>query len=146
MTARYFVDTNVLVYARDSSEPDKQRLASQWLRALWQNRNGCLSFQVLKEYYLVVTQRLSQGMTAEEARADIRDLLAWEPVVMDTAVLENAWLAQDRFRFSWWDALIVAAAQRAGCRYLLTEDLQNGQNLDGVTVLNPFEVRPESMA
>ena len=116
MIAHYFVDTNVLIYARDSSEPDKQKLASQWLRALWQNRNGCLSFQVLKEYYLVVTRRLSPGMATEEARADIRDLLAWEPVVTDAAVMEGAWLAQDRFRFSWWDALIVAAAQRAECR------------------------------
>ena len=138
MTDRYFVDTHVLVYARDASEPDKQKQASAWVQALWGHGSGRISYQVLQEYYQVVTRRLSPGMDVQMARADIRDLLSWDPVQTDDAVLEMAWAIESRYQLSWWDALIVGAAQRAGCRYLLTEDLQPGQSLDGVTVINPF--------
>lgn len=139
MTDRYFVDTNVLVYARDTSEPDKQKQASAWVRALWGHGSGRISYQVLQEYCQVVTRHLSPGMDVQMARADIRDLLSWDPVKTDDAVLEMAWAIESRYKLSWWDALIVGTAQRAGCRYLLTEDLQHGQSLDGVTVLNPFD-------
>ena len=139
MTERYFVDTNVLVYARDASEPGKQQQASTWLHALWSQGAGRISYQVLQEYYQVVTRRLTPGMPVEMARADIRDLLSWDPVKTDAAVLESAWTVEARYGLSWWDALIVGAAQRADCRYLLTEDLQHGQSLEGLTVLNPFE-------
>ena len=138
MTDRYFVDTSVLVYARDASEPDKQKRASAWVQALWDHGSGRISYQVLQEYYQLVTRRLSPGMDVLMARADIRDLLSWDPVQTDDAVLEMAWAIESRYQLSWWDALIVGAAQRAGCRYLLTEDLQPGQSLDGVTVINPF--------
>jgi len=140
MTARYFVDTNVFVYARDSSEPAKQAAASQWLSSLWQSRAGRVSYPVLQEYYLIVTRRLSPGLPSAIARDDVRDLLVWDPVTTNSAVLEGAWRVQDRFSVSWWDALIVAAARIGQCDYLLTEDLQHGQELDGVTVLNPFDV------
>jgi predicted nucleic acid-binding protein len=80
----------------------------------------------------------------DDARAEIRDLLAWRPVVTDAALLERGWKLQDRYRLSYWDSLIVAASKTASCAYLLTEDLQTGQNLDGVEVVNPF-LRDPSM-
>lgn len=138
MTARYFVDTNLLVYARDTSAPERNRIALGWMESLWRERNGRLSIQVLQEYYQVVTRKLRPGMPPPEARADIQDLLCWEPQAMDGDVLRLAWIAEDRWGFSWWDSLIVAAAQEQGCDYLLTEDLQHGQELNGITVLNPF--------
>ncbi len=134
----FFVDTNVLVYARDASEPKKQPRAAEWIQRLWQERSGRLSTQVLQEYYVVVTQKLEPGLPVERARADVRLLQAWQPVMTDGALLEGAWQLEDRYQLSFWDALIVAAAIRAGAQYLLTEDLQDGQEIDSVRVLNPF--------
>jgi len=145
MTGKYFVDTNVFVYARDAAETEKQPVAAAWLEQLWHGRLGRISYQVLIEYFQIVTRKLSPGLDAEAARQDIRDLLVWRPIVVDGAILERAWLAQDRFSLSWWDALIVGAAQRADCAYLLSEDLQADQDLDGVTVVNPFETLPDSL-
>lgn len=138
-----FVDTNVLVYARDGSEPAKQPQATAWLQFLWETREGRTSQQVLHEYYVTVTQKLSPGLTAGEARDEIRDLLAWRPVVLDAALLERAWFDQDQYTISFWDALVVAAARAAGCDRLLTEDLQDGQDLGGVVVVDPFLHAPE---
>ena len=141
MTATLFVDTNVLLYARDSSERKKQPLAREWLESLWERRCARLSYQVLNEYYVAVTRKLRPGLEPEEARADVRDLMAWRPVSPDEALLEDAWRLESRFGLSYWDAQIVAAARAAGCGSLLTEDLQHGQDLDGVTVVDPFVTR-----
>ena len=78
----------------------------------------------------------------EAARAEIRDLLAWQPATVDGAILDRAWKVQDRYKLSFWDALIVASAKSISCRYLLTEDLQADQNLDGIVVINPFRTAP----
>ncbi|MEJ2392871.1 MAG: PIN domain-containing protein [Gammaproteobacteria bacterium] len=111
MTAKVFVDTNVLVYSRDASEPQKQELAMAWMAHLWRTRTGKLSYQVLQEFYLTVTAKLQPGLDTENARKDVRSLLAWQPIVVNERVLENAWLVQDGYQISWWDALIVSAAQ-----------------------------------
>jgi len=133
-----FVDTNVLVYARDAAHPDKQRQAAAWMRHLWESRRGRLSFQVLQEFYAAVTTKLRPGMKPADARRDVRALLAWKPLLVGAAELEVAWAVQERFGLSWWDALIVSSAQSAGCRFLLSEDLQDGQKLAGLEVLSPF--------
>ena len=138
MTGLFFVDTNILVYARDKSESAKQPLAREWLEHLWKTQQGRISIQVMQEYYQVVTRRLQPGLMRSIAQEDIRDLMTWGPVAVDRQVLEQAWVAEEQFGLSWWDALIVGAARKAGCRYLLTEDLQNGQDLDGLTIVDPF--------
>ena len=142
MTATVFVDTNVLVYARDASETVKQPKAEQWMRHLWHARSGRLSFQVLNEFYVTVTDKLAPGLGRAEARKEVVSLFAWRPIPTDHRVLEGAWNLQDRYQLSWWDSLIVASARVAGCRYLLTEDLQHQQELEGLTVLDPFAVPP----
>lgn len=141
-----FVDTNVLVYARDSSEPEKQPLAAEWLAHLWRTRRGRLSMQVLHEYYVTVTHKLRPGLAPAVARADVADLVLWEPVRPNIEMLRSAWSLQDRFELALWDALIVAAAQSSGCSFLLTEDLQDGQDLGGVVVVDPFVHLPESLS
>ncbi|MCP4678318.1 MAG: PIN domain-containing protein [Deltaproteobacteria bacterium] len=138
MSDNYFVDTNVLVYFHDNSNPRKQARAKEWLSTLWRERTGRLSIQVLNEFYHVVTRKLSPGLEKEEARESVRALLAWDPVSLSSAVTESGFSIQDRFQLSWWDALIVSAAKSTSCRYLLTEDLQDGQDLSGITVVNPF--------
>lgn len=144
MTALVFVDTNVLIYAIDRADLKKQKAAREWRDELWESRCGRISFQVLQEFYAKVTQKWPSGR--DQARAEVRDLLTWQPVLVDAAILERGWKIQDRYRLSFWDALIVGAAKAAGCRYLLTEDLQAGQDLDGVTVVNPFLSDPSSLS
>ena len=145
MTAKVFVDTNVLVYSRDASEPQKQALSMAWMAHLWRTRTGRLSYQILQEFYLTVTAKLQPGLDPENARSDIRSLLAWEPIVVNDQVLENAWLVQDGYQISWWDALVVSAAQLGDCRYLLTEDLQENQKFGSLRIINPFHVEPTSL-
>lgn len=140
MTATVFVDTNVLIYAFDTGDPGKQRMAQRWRIELWKARSGRISYQVLHEFYANVTRK-SAG-TRQRAREEVRDLLSWQPVSVDVVLLETAWKIQDRYKLSYWDSLIVAAAKSASCRYLLTEDLQTGQNLDGVQVISPFAHDP----
>lgn len=143
MNARVFVDTNVLVYARDASEPGKQARAAEWMRHLWATRRGRVSYQVLQEYFVTVTQKLRPGLAPDLARRDIRSLAAWGPVSTDLAVMEGAWDLQDRRSLSWWDALVVSAARVAGCDVLLTEDLQPGEDFGGLVVVNPFQRAPQ---
>jgi predicted nucleic acid-binding protein len=145
MTERVFVDTNVLVYGRDASEPTKQKQAMAWLARLWSEKTGRLSFQVLNEFYVTVTNKLQPGMDPQSAREDVRSLLAWRPIPVDARVVEGAWRIQDRYKLSWWDALIVSAAQASDCRYLLTEDLQENRKMSNVKVINPFRTLPESI-
>jgi predicted nucleic acid-binding protein len=137
-TVPVFVDTNVLVYARDSLDPEKQATAAAWIEHLWTTVTGRLSVQVLQEYYVTTTRKLDPGLPPEEARQDVRDLAAWRPVRIDEAIVEAAWRLEDRYRFSFWDALIVAAAQGAGCEALLTEDLQHDLDVDGLRIADPF--------
>jgi predicted nucleic acid-binding protein len=137
-----FVDTNVLVYARDTADPAKHARASEWVASLWEDGDGRLSLQVLQEYYVTTTRKLRPGLSPEEARADVLDLAAWSPVVTDVQTVASAWTIEERFDLSFWDALIVAAAQVARCEVLLTEDLQHGMDLDGVRVADPFRTAP----
>ena len=143
MTAEVLVDTNVLVYTRDASEPPKQEQAMAWMAHLWGEQTGRLSFQVLLEFYVTVRDKLQPGLDPQSAREDMRSLLVWRPIPIDARVIEGAWLVQDRYGFCWWDALIVSAAQVGDCRYLLTEDLQENQELGKVKVINPFHNSPE---
>src|SRR5216683_1420054 len=144
MTAPVFVDTNVFLYALDQANPKKQQAARAWREELWKNRLGRISFQVLQEFYVKATRKWPEGR--DQARAEVKDLLAWKPVTVNAAILERGWRLQDRHQLSFWDALIVAAAKSIECRYLLTEDLQTNQDLDGIIVINPFLADPTSIS
>ena len=145
MTARVFVDTNVLVYQFDIRTPEKQQRAQLWLDRIWETHTGSVSFQVLQEFYAIVTRKLQPGLAPEVARRIVRALWAWQPIVVEDRITMIAWADQDRFGLSWWDALIVAAARVAECSCVLTEDLQHGQDLDGVRVVNPFLATPSDL-
>lgn len=142
MINRTFVDTNVLLYHWDASDQLKQRRAIEWLRRLADEGAGRVSFQVLAEFYVNATQKLRRPVARADAQVYVRALIAWRPVAIDKDVIEAAWRAQDRYKFSWWDALIVAAAERAGCRTLLSEDFRAGQQFGDLTVVNPFATAP----
>jgi predicted nucleic acid-binding protein len=145
MDGEIFADTNVLVYSRDTAEPEKHRKARAWMTHLWTTRQGRLSYQVLQEFYVTVTEKLDPGLDRESARREVLSFASWRPVMLDARLFEAAWPIQDRYRLSWWDTLIVAAAQVAGCAYLLTEDLQDQQMLGTVQVVNPFRRSPDRL-
>ncbi len=137
----FFVDTNVLVYARDDTDPIKRDRARGVMGLLWESRSGRLSHQVLVEFYSTVTRKLKPGLPAEEARADVIELSQWGPIAPNRDLYAEAWRIEDRFGLSWWDSMIAAAARQAGCAILLSEDLQHGLVIDGLRIVNPF--RPE---
>jgi predicted nucleic acid-binding protein len=143
MIATVFVDTNVLLYALDRADLKKQERARAWRTELWERRCGRISVQVLQEFYANVVRKWPS--TLELARSEIRNLQAWRPVTIDIELLEHGWRIQDRYQLSFWDALIVAAAKSSESTYLLTEDLQAGQELDGITVIDPFQTLPTSL-
>lgn len=138
MTVKIFVDTNVFVYFRDSTDLEKQNMASVWLAQLWQSRTGRISFQILNEYYVTVTRKLKPGLDVLTARADINNLMVWRPIKEDFHVIERGRQLQDKYSISWWDALILSAAHHGNCKILLTEDLQHQQMYGSVKVINPF--------
>jgi predicted nucleic acid-binding protein len=143
MSDLVFVDTNVFLYALDETDPKKQQAAAAWKASLWKGRSGRTSFQVLQEFYVNALQKWPKSIGS--ARAEVRDLLAWRPIAVHAALLQEGWKIQDRFRLSFWDSLIVAAAKASACNILLTEDLQHGQDLDGLVVINPFRRDPSSL-
>ncbi len=145
MTAPVFVDTNVLVYSRDARVGAKQQRARDWLAFLWDTRRGRVSRQVLQEYYVTVTRKLRPGLPTGEARSDVRALFHWLQAVDPALLVESAWAFQDRCALSFWDALIVGAAQSMGCGFVLSEDLSAGQKLEGIRVVNPFATRPSEL-
>ncbi len=143
MTHLVFVDSNVLIYARDRGTPSKQARAVEWLAHLWREGLGRTSTQVLSEFYVNVTRKIANPVTPDEAWQEVNAFFAWRPLPIDPALLARAREIERRWRLSWWDSMIVAAAQLQSCSILLTEDLQDGAVFDGVTVRNPFtfEVR-----
>lgn len=143
MSVPVFVDTNVFIYSIDLADPKKQQASQSWLAELWTGGNGRISFQVLQEFYSKVCQK--DPVARDSVRAAIRDLLVWNPVTVNGGILDRSWKLQDRYRLSFWDSLIVAAAKSVSCRYLLTEDLQDGQSLDGLLVISPFKHDPSSI-
>lgn len=141
MSDLVFVDTNVFVYARDASESVKQPFAAEWIEQLWVEQRGRTSMQVLSEYYATLTRKLDPGLSPDEAWEDVEALLTWEPQEIGREVLILARGVERRYKLSWWDSMIVAAAQVQNCAVLLTEDLQHGLVCGTVTIRNPFEDR-----
>jgi predicted nucleic acid-binding protein len=137
MSAEVFLDTNVLVYAFDADAGPKQAIARAAVRTSIAQDSAAISTQVLSEFYLVVTQKIASSMGAGDAGSLI-DLFATMRVVeTDVPLVRQAIDTQQRHRVSFWDALILAAAERAGCARVLSEDLASGQTYGGVAVENP---------
>lgn len=133
-----FVDTNVLAYAHDASEPSKQRIAADLLASLWDSRAGVLSTQVLQEFYVVVTRKFSPPLPAAAARRLLASYGHWRLVVVDLPIIVRATILGERYPLSFWDALIVAAAEAVGAERLVSEDFQPGLQVEGVLIENPF--------
>jgi predicted nucleic acid-binding protein len=133
-----FVDTNILIYAHDVSAGPKHARAKELIRGLWASAQGCLSIQVLQEFYVNVTQKVAKPLTPEEAADIVADLAAWQVHRPNVEDILDAIRLQGAHQISFWDAMIIASAIRLGCRTIWSEDLNAEQVYDGVTVQNPF--------
>jgi predicted nucleic acid-binding protein len=138
MSDRLFLDTNILVYAYDLDAGDKRQISADLIRRMWQAGNGALSTQVLQEFYVNVTAKIPSPLSPSEARAVVSQYFVWHVELNTPASVVHASEIQERNRLSFWDALIVAAASRAGSAIVYSEDFNHGQILEGVRVLNPF--------
>jgi predicted nucleic acid-binding protein len=138
MIEKVFVDSNILVYAHDADAGDKQRIAANAVSEILDARSGVLSLQVLQEFYSTVTRKLRSAVARDVARELLRGYSSWiiQPLTAEDVVAAS--FLEQRHQLSFWDALIVQAALLAGARTLLSEDLQHGRSIDGVTVDNPF--------
>lgn len=135
---KIFVDTNILIYAYDISAGVKHVTAVRILSELWDSRRGVLSTQVLQEFFVSVTRKIPNPINEQHAINIVRDFLRWEIVVNDgDSILEAASLVS-RYRFSFWDCLIIQAALKSGCNILLSEDLSDSQVIESLQIRNPF--------
>jgi predicted nucleic acid-binding protein len=139
MSVNCFVDTNILLYSRDASEPAKQAIAAALLDELWGNRSGRLSVQVLNEFFVNATRKLDPGLSPEEAWDDVEALSAWRPISLDMPIVTRAYAVNRRYGLSWWDSMIVAAAEASGCARIYSEDLSDTTSYFGIAVVNPFQ-------
>ena len=133
-----FVDTNVLVYAFDKSSSPKKRVAQRLLNELMEEDRLRVSTQVLQELFVTLTRKASQRCSIEEALTVLDDLTAWPLMVVDYSAIRAAGGLADQAQLSFWDALVVVAAARTGAAVLYTEDLNDGQEILGVRISNPF--------
>jgi predicted nucleic acid-binding protein len=133
-----FVDTNVLVYAFDKSSSPKKRVAQRLFNDLMEQDRLRVSTQVLQELFVTLTRKVSQRCSSQEALAVLEDLTAWPLIVVDYAAIRAAVGLAEQDQLSFRDALVVVAAARAGARSLYTEDLNDGQEILGVRISNPF--------
>ena len=139
---REFVDANILVYAFDSSAARKQRAAQQLLERLWKGGTGCVSVQVLQEFFVTITKKVPKPLTVDDAKARIRELAVWTVFAPTAEDILAAIDLHAQAKIGFWDAMIVLAAEESECDVLWTEDLNNGQMLRGVRIQNPFTGEP----
>lgn len=133
-----FCDTNVLVYAYDATAGSKREEAGVLLARLWGSGSGVVSLQVLQELFVALTRKIPQPLPALDARSIVADMTAWRVVEPRSQDILAAIDSAARWRISFWDAMILTAASRAGAQTVWSEDLNAGQAYDSVTVRNPF--------
>jgi predicted nucleic acid-binding protein len=133
-----FVDTNILLYAHDRQAGDKQIRAAALLTSLWENQTGILSSQILQEFFVNVVRKIKPPLAIPRAREIIRNYSTW--VLYDTGPgdIVRASEIMELAGFSFWDSLVIAAAEKSGAELLYSEDLQHGQRIAGLLIQNPF--------
>jgi predicted nucleic acid-binding protein len=139
MTARTFVDTNILVYAHDLDAGHKNLIARKAVSELRESRSGLLSTQVLQDLYVTLTRKISTPLKRPIVRRIVKNYSNWEVVLNDPVILLQANEIKEAYNLSFWDSLIVSAAYSRSIDTILTEDLNHGQYAEGILILNPFK-------
>lgn len=138
MADKYFVDTNILIYAHDRSTGIKHERARQIIEGLWTTGQGVLSTQVLQELCINLRRKIARPLPVEEIRQLLQDYLSWEIVINAPEAVIQALEIEVRYKTSFWDALILQAAQQSGAAVLYSEDLAIGQSYGSIRVVNPL--------
>jgi predicted nucleic acid-binding protein len=138
MIAKTFVDSNILIYAHDLDAGDRHRRAADCLAALWAGGSGLLSTQVLQEFYVNVTRKIGSPLPRTAAREVVRDYAPWVQSWITPETIVRASEIGEIWRLPFWDSMILAAAEQSQAVVLLTEDLNHGQVVAGIRVVNPF--------
>ncbi len=141
MSDRYFVDTNILMYAHDNAAGEKHERAKTLVEALWRERKGVVSTQVLQELAVNLRRKAARPLDAKATREIVADYLTWQVVVNGGESILEALDLEARFQISFWDALVVQSAQASGAEILYSEDLSDGQAYGIVRVINPLRAR-----
>ena len=139
MPDKYFVDTNILIYAHDRAAGLRHECARQLIERLWISGQGVLSTQVLQELCINLRRKIARPLPVEEVRQLIHDYLSWEIVVNSPASVLQALEIEVRYKTSFWDALVLQAAESSGATVLYSEDLAAGQRYGPIHVINPFK-------
>ena len=137
MSGKTFVDTNVLIYAHEVDANGKHQIARRILRDLWSQRTGVLSLRVLQEFYVNVTRKIRTSLSKDSARLVVSSYGVWCAETTLTEVI-SAFRIEDESRIGFWDALIVSSAVKSGATQILSEDLNSGQRIAGIQIVNPF--------
>jgi predicted nucleic acid-binding protein len=138
MADKFFVDTNILIYAHDRSAGLKHERARQVIERLWTTGQGVLSSQILQELCINLRRKLARPLPVDEVRRLIQDYLNWEIVVDSPEAVLQALEIGVRYKISFWDALVLQAAEQSGAAILYSEDLAAGQDYGPVRVMNPL--------
>jgi predicted nucleic acid-binding protein len=136
---KVFVDTNVLVYAYDLDAGRKRLIALDIMKDLWVSGLGVLSTQILQEFFVTVTRKISSPVDLSSARATIKRLSKWNTVIINVETIIEATELQERHKYSFWDSLVIAAAVEGGATAVISEDLGESHKIKGVTIRNPFK-------
>lgn len=135
---KVFLDTNVIVYAYDKSAGEKHRLAADIMIKLWHTGRGVISTQVLQEFFVIATRKIPKPLKVNVVKEIISDLLAWDVVTNDGESILSAIDIHLKYKYSFWDSMIIDAALKGGSTVLYSEDLADGQTVDGILIRNPF--------
>lgn len=133
-----FIDTNIWVYAYDNHFPDKQQRARKIIISSVRDGYGVLSTQVLGEFFTVVTKKINKPLSVRDARDIIKYMGRMSVQEIDVLIVERALDTLEQYKISYWDSLIIAAAERARCKRIFSEDLNVGQIYHGIEIINPF--------
>jgi predicted nucleic acid-binding protein len=138
MTEPAFLDTNILCYTKDSSNAVKHLTATKLVEDLITKKLARVSTQVVNEFYVFLKRHSKDDAERLAAKLTAQSLLHLAPVAVSSELLSSAWHIEEKYKLSWWDSLVVAAALTAGCKTLYTEDLQHNQQIGSLQIINPF--------
>ena len=138
MSDKFFVDTNILIYAYDTEAGNKHKSCKSKIRELWNDGNGVISTQVMQEFYVNVTRKIPKPLSLEQTRRILTQYETWQVETIDAPLVSFASKIQERNKLSFWDSLIIATVIQGNVRVLYSEDLNAGQIIEGIEVVNPM--------
>jgi len=138
MKGKVFLNTNILIYAHDIDASLKHDVSIAILEKIWEEKNGVISTQVIQEFYVNVTRKIPNPITPVQARGIILNYFSWHVEAIEPHTILSASEIEEKYVLSFWDSLIIATASQSEAGKIITEDLNHGQNIEGVLIENPF--------